>query len=181
MQGRKRLGHRSPKQSDAPSAPGVRPELSPAPSQAEADTEDARVAPIDPRVLNAICSEISSLQFEMAEDSDVKLDIEDLRNSNKLMHESIERVEDTLNAEFHHFEMMVMTAIEKLTSKVNSGEEPSHYNGFELEAIASKGKQKDRIQTASNLAMGDQPTNNPTQEELPRPIHIFPLPNSTTP
>src|SRR5258708_4797545 len=181
MQGRKRLGHRSPKQSDAPSAPGVRPELSPAPSQAEADTEDARVAPIDPRVLNAICSEISSLQFEMAEDSDVKLDIEDLRNLNKLMHKSIEQVEDTLNAEFCCFEMMVMAAIEKLTSKVNSGEEPSHYNGFELEAIASKGKQKDRIQTALNVAMEDQDTNNPTQEELSGDIHVFPITKGKAP
>src|SRR5258708_28337957 len=162
MQGRKRLGHRSPKQSGAPPAPDALPEPSPAPSQAEADTEDTGVAPIDPRVLNAICSEISSLQFEMAEDSDVKLDIKDLRNSNKLMHESIEQVEDTLNAEFHRFKMTVMTAIEKLTSKVNSGEEPSHYNGFELEAIASKGKQKDRIQSASNVATEDQDMNNPT-------------------
>ena len=39
----------------------------------------------------------SNLHFETAEDSDVKLDIKDLRNSNKLMHESIERVEDSLN------------------------------------------------------------------------------------
>ncbi len=90
MQGRKCTGHGSLKQSDAPSAPGAWPELSPAPSQAEADTEDARVTPIDPRILNAIRSEISSLQFETTEDSDVKLDIEDLRNSNKLMHELIE-------------------------------------------------------------------------------------------
>src|SRR5260221_7279020 len=181
MRGRKHTGHGSPKQSDVPSAPGARPELSPAPSQAEADTEDAGVAPIDPRVLNAICSEISSLQFEMAEDSDVKLDIEDLRNSNKLMHESIERVEDTLNAEFRRFEMTVMAAIEKLTSKVNSGEEPSRYNGFELEAIASKGKQKDRIQTASNVATGDQDANNLTQEELSGDIHVFPVTKGKAP
>ncbi len=89
MQGCKHTGHRSLKQSNVPSAPGAWPEPSPALSQAEADTKDTRVAPIDPHVLNAICSEISSLRFKMAEDLDVKLDIEDLRNSNKLMHESI--------------------------------------------------------------------------------------------
>src|SRR5260221_2693462 len=181
MHGHKCAGHRSPKQSDAPPIPGMLPEPSPAPSQAEANTEDTGVAPIDPHVLNAICSEISNLCFEMAKDLDVKLDIEDLRNSNKLMHESIERVEDTLNAEFRRFETMVMAAIEKLTSKVNSGEEPSRYNGFELEAIASKGKQKDRIQTASNVAMGDQDTNNPTQEELSGDIHIFPVAKGKAP
>src|SRR5258708_25276396 len=74
-----------------------------------------------------------------------------------------------------------MTAIEKLTSKVNSGEEPSHYNGFELEAIASKGKQKDRIQTASNVAMGDQDANNQTKEELSGDIHVFPIAKGKAP
>ena len=100
MQGHKHGGHRSLKWSDAPTVPGALPKHSPAPSQAEADTEDARVAPIDPWVLNAICSEINSIQFETADDSDVKLDIKDLRNSNKLMQESIERVKDLLNTKF---------------------------------------------------------------------------------
>ncbi len=76
---------------------------------------------------------------------------------------------------------MVMAAIEKLTSKVNSGEEPSRYNGFELEAIASKGKQKDRIQTASNMATEDQDTNNLTQEELSGDIHVFPIAKGKAP
>ena len=55
------MGHGSPKQSDVPSTPGMWPELSPALSQAEADTEDAGVTPIYPHILNAIHSEISSL------------------------------------------------------------------------------------------------------------------------
>ncbi len=84
------MGHGSLKQNDVPPTPGTLPEPSPALSQAEADTEDTRVAPIDPCVLNVICSKISSLRFKTAKDSDVKLDIEDLRNSNKLMHKSIE-------------------------------------------------------------------------------------------
>src|SRR5258708_25539658 len=76
---------------------------------------------------------------------------------------------------------MVMAAIEKLTSKVNSGEEPSHYNGFKLEAIASKGKQKDRIQSALNVAMEDQDTNNLTQEELSGDIHVIPIAKGKAP
>ena len=90
MQGCKCVGHGSLKQSNMPPTPDTLPVPSPTPSQAEANTEDARVVPIDPWILNAICSEISSLQFKMAEDSDVKLDIKDLRNSSKLMHELIE-------------------------------------------------------------------------------------------
>src|SRR5258707_5484687 len=166
MHGHKCAGHRSPKQSDAPPIPGMLPEPSPAPSQAEANTEDTGVAPIDPHVLNAICSEISNLCFEMAKDLDVKLDIEDLRNSNKLMHESIERVEDSLNAEFCCFENTVMTAINNLTSKVNSGEKPIQYTGFQLEALAGKGKQSNKIQSSLNVATGDQDVDNLTQEEL---------------
>src|SRR5258708_10318185 len=179
MRGRKHAGHGSPKQSDVPSAPGARPELSPAPSQAEADTEDAGVAPIDPRVLNAICSEISSLRFETAEDSDVKLDIEDLRNSSKMMHEAIERVEDSLNSEFRHFEMTVMAVINNLTNKVNSGN--SRYNGFELKALAGKGKQSTEIQNSLNMATEDQDVNNPTQEELSGNTRVIPVAKGKAP
>ncbi len=173
------MGHRSPKQSDAPPAPDALPKPSPTLSQAEADTKDAGVTPIDPHVLNAICSEISSLQFEMAEDSDVKLDIEDLRNSSKLMHESIERVEDLLNSEFHHFEKTVMAVIDNLTNKVNSGN--SCYNGFELKALAGKGKQSTEIRNSLNMAMEDQDTNNPTQEELSGNTHVIPITKGKAP
>ncbi len=38
-----------------------------------------------------------------------------------------------------------MAAIENLTSKVNGGKEPSHYNSFKLEALAGKGKQSTGI------------------------------------
>ncbi len=181
MHGHKCAGHRSPKQSDAPPIPGMLPEPSPAPSQAEANTEDTGVAPIDPHVLNAICSEISNLCFEMAKDLDVKLDIEDLRNSNKLMHESIERVEDSLNAEFCCFENTVMTAINNLTSKVNSGEKPIQYTGFQLEALAGKGKQSNKIQSSLNVATGDQDVDNLTQEELSGGVHIFPIAKGKAP
>ncbi len=173
------MGHGSPKQSDTPPAPDMLPEPSPTPSQAEANTEDAGVTPIDPHVLNAICSEISSLRFEMAEDSDVKLDIEDLRNSSKMMHKSIKRVEDSLNSEFRHFEMTVMVVIDNLTNKVNSGD--YCYNGFELEALASKGKQSTEIQNSLNMATEDQDVNNPTQEELSGNTRVIPVAKGKAP
>jgi len=75
MQGCKCAGHGSLKQSDVPPIPGTLPEPSPAPSQAEANTIDTGVMPIDPHILNIICSEISSLQFEMAKDLDVCQDL----------------------------------------------------------------------------------------------------------
>ncbi len=179
MQGCKHTGHRSPKQSNVPPAPDALPEPSPTPSQAEADTEDTRVTPIDPCILNAIHSEISSLWFKMAEDSDVKLDIEDLRNTSKMMHKSIERVEDSLNSEFHHFEMTVMAAINNLTNKVNSGD--SRYNGFELKALAGKGKQSTEIWNSLNMATEDQDANNLTQEELSGNTCVIPVTKGKAP
>ena len=175
------MGHRSLKQSDMPSTPGALPEPSPAPSQAEANTKDAGVAPIDPHVLNAIHSEISNLYFETAKDSDVKLDIEDLRNSNELMHKSIKRVEDSLNAEFHRFENTIMTAISNLTSKVNNSEKPIQYTGFQLEALAGKGKQSDEIRSSLNVATGDQDADNLTQEELSGDVCVIPVTKGKAP
>ena len=180
MWGCKCGGHRSPKQSNAPTVPSALPEHSPAPSQTEADTEDAGVAPIDPRVLNAIRSEISSIRFETADDSDVKLDIEDLRNSNKLMQESIEWVKESLNAEFCQFADTMKTAIADLTSKINGGKEHSHYNAFELDALAAKGKLGNEVWDSLNRAMEDQDTNNPTQEGLSRDIHVITIVDGET-
>ena len=115
----------------------------------------------------------------MAEDSDVKLDIEDLRNTSKMMHKSIERVEDLLNSEFCHFEMTVMVVIDNLTNKVNSGH--SCYNSFELEALAGKGKQSTEIRNSLNMATEDQDVNNPTQEELSGNTHIIPVTKGKAP
>ncbi len=74
-----------------------------------------------------------------------------------------------------------MAAIENLTSKVNGGEEHSRYNGFELKALANKGKQKDEIQSASNMATEDQDANNLTWEELSGDICIIPIAKGKAP
>ncbi len=112
---------------------------------------------------------------------DVKLDIKDLRNSNKLIHKSIEQVEDLLNTEFCHFESTVMTAIVDLTSKINGSKNPTQCNGFELEALASKGKQSDEIQNPLNVVMENQDTTNLTQEGLSGGIHVIPITKGKAP
>ncbi len=175
------MGHRSPKQSDVLPIPGMLPEPSPALSQAEADSEDTGVVPINPCILNMIRSEINNIQFDSTEDSNVKLDIEDLRNSNKLMNESIKQVEDSLNAEFRCFESNVMNAIEDLTRKLNSGEGTTRYNGFELEALAGKGNNHDNICKSLNMAMEDQDMTGLTQETLSGAIRIIPVAKGKAP